>query len=174
MKRSAKRLAWGLAVILLAALLLAVNLGPSAPAKQGSAEGELLPDFSADCLDGSVFSAGDCRGKNLVINLWATWCAPCVRELPAFVELQQNFPDRVQVLLLHADPVTEDVAAWLEANEIPLPCALDPGGALCEILGGGQVLPRTLVISPEGEVLYNRPGSMDYGKLLALINPSNP
>lgn len=174
MKPRLKAWAWGLALALLAALLLAVNLTPSGPGKQGSAEGELLPDFSADCLDGTVFSAGDSRGKFLVINLWATWCAPCVRELPDFVRLGEDFPEEVRVLLLHADPVTEDVTAWLEAQGIALPCALDPGGSLCDALGGGQVLPRTLVISPEGEVLYNRPGSMDYGKLLSLTGLSNP
>ena len=174
MKQNAKALAWGLALALLAALLLAVNLGPSAPTAQGSAEGALLPDFSVSCLDGRDFSAGDCRGRTLVINLWATWCAPCVRELPAFAELQRSFPEELQVLLLHPGPVTEDVAAWLADHEISLPCALDPDGTLCDTLGGGQVLPRTLVISPQGEVLYNRPGSVDYEKLLNLTNLSNP
>ena len=76
--------------------------------------------------------------------------------------------DTVTVLALHADLVTEDVAAWLEGREFDLPFAVAEDRTLTDMLGGGDVLPRTVVISPEGEVLYNAAGSVTYEELLRI------
>ena len=119
------------ALILLAVFAAAVNL-PGGPlyggsrntAVSGSAVGEILPDFSAVCLDGSVFTLSEQRGKTVVVNLWATWCAPCVKELPLFDRLLREHGDDTAVLAVHCDPVTEDVAAWLEEYDYVLPFAL--------------------------------------------------
>ena len=58
------------------------NFESSAPV--GSEVGMQLEDFSIDCLDGSTFHLADTRGKVVFLNLWATYCTPCVKELPHF------------------------------------------------------------------------------------------
>ena len=168
--------AWAAALLLLFGVGAAVNipgsfLGDGAAAsggKAGSAPGEFLPDFTVECLDGTVFTLSEQRGKTVVINLWATWCLPCVAELPYFERLLEEHGDTTEPLALHSDLVTEDVEAWLSGRDFQLPFAVAEDRALTDMLGGGDVLPRTVVISPEGEVLYNAAGSVTYEDLLRI------
>ena len=134
----------------------------------GSAPGEILPDFTADLLGGGTFTLSEHRGETVVINLWATWCAPCVNELPYFERLQREHGDGTAVLALHSELVTEDVGAWIDARGCSFPAAVADSRELTDMLGGGDVLPRTLVISPDGTVLYNAAGSVTYEDLLRI------
>ena len=120
-------------LVVLLALTAAVNLpgsplGDRAPASQigsGSAVGEALPDFTVTRTDGTRFTLSEERGRTVVINIWATWCAPCVKELPYFDRLARERED-VAVLALHSDLVTEDVEAYLAKVDCPsLPFAVE-------------------------------------------------
>lgn len=164
--RNKKALFWTPALLLLAAVFVFVNLPPRYENVQaGSAPGERPADFTVTCLDGGVFSLGANRGKTVVINLWATWCAPCVKELAFFDRLQRERKD-VAVLALHSEPVTEDVSAFVEARGWEtLRFAVDPDGAVSAALSDSAVLPRTVVIAPDGTVMVNRVGGVDYETL---------
>ena len=167
MSRRLSLIAWALAVALLAAVLAAVNLAPEEHA--GTEAGQRLPDFRVACLDGGEFRLADQRGKVTVINLWATWCTPCVKELPYFDRLQKEMPDAAAVLALHAAPVTADVEAFLSAYSYTIPFALDEDGSLGALLGASTVLPVTVIVGPDGIVTYNQSGSLTYEKLLELV-----
>ncbi len=170
MKIGTKRLAWTLALLLLAGVLVFVNLpGDKAP-DRGAAPGEPLPDFQIRCVDGSVFSLSEQRGKAVVINLWATWCTPCVQELPRFDRLQRERGEEVAVLALHTPPVTTDVAAWLADFSYEIPFAVDEDGSLGELLGASAVLPQTVILRPDGTVSYNQSGALDYETLCGLVD----
>ena len=170
MSPTLKRLLWAAALLLLLAVLVFVNLPDGRTAPAGAALGEELPDFTVECLDGRVFTLSEQRGKVVVINLWATWCAPCVRELPNFDRLQREHPEEVAVLALHAPPVTADVPGYLAAYSYGIPFAVDADGGLCERLNASSVLPQTIILSPEGLVTYNRSGALDSDELLALVS----
>ena len=169
MKPLHKRLLWALALALLAAVLVLANLPGQPAAVSGAEPGEQLPDFSVACLDGSVFRLQEQRGKVVVINVWATWCAPCVKELPNFDRLQVEYPTQTAVLALHAPPVTADVPAYLAAFSYRIPFAVDEDGSLSEVLQLSTVLPQTLILSPEGIVTYNQSGALSYEALLKLV-----
>lgn len=168
MKRFAGRFLWTLALVLLLAVLIMVNL-PDADAPAGTEPGERLPDFSVVCTDGSSFSLSAQRGRVTVINLWATWCTPCVAELPNFDRLQREQPDAVAVLALHSPPVTADVAAYLAEFSYNIPFAADEDGSLSALLGASTVLPQTVILNPDGVVTYNQPGALSYEGLLTLV-----
>lgn len=170
MKRTVKFALWALALALLAAVLVTVNLPEKPAAAPGAAVGEELPDFTVECVDGSTFALSEQRGKVVVINLWATWCTPCVQELPHFDRLQAEHPADVAVLALHSPPVTTDVADYLAAFAYEIPFAVDDDGSLGAALNASTVLPQTIVLDPDGVVTYNQPGSLTYEALLALFD----
>ena len=169
MSRPVKRALWALAVALLIGVLAFVNLPEKQTAAPGTEIGEVMPDFSVECLDGSTFSLYEQRGKIVVINLWATWCTPCVRELPNFDRLQREYPADVAVLALHSPPVTADVPDYLSGFSYQIPFALDEDGGVSGALNASAVLPQTMIINPDGIVTYNRSGALSYQELLELV-----
>lgn len=164
------RLLWIPALLLLAAMLVFVNWpeeGP--PPALGAKPGETLPDFTITCLDGSSFTLSEQRGRVVVINLWATWCTPCVKELPGFDRLRAEHPEEVAVLAVHTPPVTTDVGEYLSRFSYTIPFAVDEDGSLGAALNASDVLPQTVILSPKGVVTYNQVGSLDYETLLELF-----
>ena len=130
--------------------------------------GQQLEDFTARCLDGSTFHLAEHRGKIVFINLWATWCTPCVQELPYFNALYQGKGD-VAVLAIHSPAVTDDPAAFLAGKGYAFPFATEAEAErLFAIVHGGAVLPQTIVLNRSGEVVYNKVGSVTPETLEAL------
>jgi len=122
--------------------------------------GQRLADFTAECLDGSTFRLSDCRGKVVFLNLWATWCGPCVQELPYFNALLRDKADAA-VLAIHSALTTEDPAAWLADRGYAMPFTVDSEDErLFQIVHGSATLPQTIVLNRAGEVIYNRVGSV--------------
>ena len=169
MKTRTRRILWALALLLLAAELVFVNL-PEKKAPLGAQPGERLPDFTALCTDGSEFRLSEQRGKVVVINLWATWCTPCVRELPHFDALLRERPEELAVLAVHTPPVTSDVGAYLAEFSYTMPFTVDEEGSLSEGWDVSTVLPQTLILDREGVVTYNQPGALSEEELAALVD----
>ncbi len=181
-RKTAGRIAWGIALAVLAFVLVWVNFVSPSPESAplpavteesglpvGWEPGYKLEDFTTDLIGGGSFDLKECRGHVTFINLWATWCGPCVREMPYFVRLQQEHPD-VRVLAVHSSLVTEPVEPYLQQQGWPLAFALDTDdGQLYKIVNGTELLPRTVVLNAKGEVVYNRPGSVTYEMLEALL-----
>ncbi|MDT8321194.1 MAG: TlpA disulfide reductase family protein [Xanthomonadales bacterium] len=77
---------------------------PVAAPRQEDLVGQPRPDFSLSNLQGRLISAGEFDGKVLLLNFWASWCAPCVEEMPMLSELQRNYAGRgLQVLGIAVD-----------------------------------------------------------------------
>ena len=148
----------------------AVDAGTaSAAPTEGHLPGQRLPDFTVDTLDGGTFRLSDARGHVTLINLWATYCEPCVRELPYFCRLRQEYPD-LRILAVHASLVTEDVPAYIAAHGWDLDFAVDPGeNRIRDLVGATELLPHTVVLNSAGEVIYNQAGSVTWEKLVSLL-----
>lgn len=161
------------ALFLLTAVILYVNLWdapPATPETVGAAEGELLPDLEIRLPDGTAFRTAELRGKTVVINLWATWCAPCVQELAYFDRLQREYGEEVAVLALHAELVTEDVQAFFSALGYDLDYAVAPDADLIHSLNGADIYPQTIVADADGIVRYNRVGSLTWESLTEIVD----
>ena len=163
-RRRRGRLLWAAALILLCAALLCFNLAPRgtpAPETAPGAVGSEPADFRIACLDGGEFHLAEMRGRVVVINLWATYCEPCVKEMPLFCRFAETHAEDAAVLAVHPSLVTEDVAAYAAARGWTVPIAVDPAGdPVWSSLGGDSVLPRTVVLDREGRVVYNQKGSV--------------
>ena len=128
----------------------------------GTAIGNQLADFTVELIDGSTFHLADYRGKVVFLNMWATYCGPCVQEMPVFQSFGEEHADDVVILIIHASDPTEDVAAYVQKKEIKLPCAIDSLDDYIYTLAGADpfVLPHTVVLNRKGEVVYNQARSI--------------
>ena len=158
--------------LLLCAMLIVNRPAPKpvydTDAPIGHAVGQQAPDFTLTTVDNQPFTLRDHRGQATVLNLWATWCGPCVKELPHFDRLAREHADDVAVLAIHSDLITDDVMEYLSHYDYSMPFAVDETGEVIASLGGSTMLPQTIVLDRYGVVIYNQVGSMTYEALTEL------
>lgn len=139
------------------------------PVPEGSAPGQLFPDFELQCTDGSVFRLSEQRGKIVVINIWATWCNPCVKELPYFERLYTEKKDSVSVIAVHSDLIVDDVDEFLKDSGFTIPFSYTGVKSVTELLEDATMLPITIVLNKNGIVTYNKARSVTYEVLELLV-----
>jgi thiol-disulfide isomerase/thioredoxin len=127
------------------------------------------PEIAFTSPEGKAMTLADLKGRTVLLNLWATWCAPCRQEMPALDKLQGELggPD-FEVVALNVDTRNLDrPKAWLEeAGVRRLAYYADPQGRVLPILQrSGEVvgLPTTLLIDPEGCEIAVLKGPADWG-----------
>lgn len=105
------------------------------------------------------------RGRVVVLNLWATWCAPCVVEMPLLDELAGELGDSVRVLTVSEDiKGAEAVTPFFEQRGFDnLPRWMDPKNDLASAYGGGAALPLTVLYDAEGNEVWRVMGGYDWG-----------
>lgn len=111
---------------------------------------------------GNLISAESLRGKKLVINFWATWCAPCKDELPTlqvFSELQD--PNNIKVLTVNVKEPSSRALRFMQSHQITLPLIPDPQGNLAKQFDV-KVFPTTLLVAPSGEIKWRIAGEVDW------------
>ena len=150
------------AVVLVVALAAAGGPAVAAGGTELDDADRALPTFSLDGLDGATWDAAALGGKPTVVNFWATWCAPCIEELPAmnaaWAELQG---DGVGMLAINAGEAPETIEAFLERVPVDFPVLLGDAAATLPDWGV-RVLPTTLVVDADGRVVHEALGPRDW------------
>jgi peroxiredoxin len=120
--------------------------------------GRPAPPVVAETIDGEPFRLRDHRGEVVVVNVWATWCAPCRVEMPGFVDLQAAFrDDGVQFVGIAVDRNGAAVVRrFVEREGVNFPQIADP--ALAARHFPGTAVPRTYVIGKQGRIRYEHSG----------------
>lgn len=167
-----------------AALVLAVMLGRSRAAALmiGALAGLALVHFAATryltpeprplpqgivltSLNGEPMPLENLRGRPLVVNLWATWCPPCRREMPMIVDVARSSP--VPILLVNQGEAAPTIRSYLSRDELRTDAVrLDPTGALGRAIGSAA-LPTTLFIDAEGRIRRVHVGEISRAALIA-------
>jgi len=122
------------------------------------------PDGVFVTQDGTSHRLAEFKGRGMVVNLWATWCAPCVAEMPSLQTLSKALaPLDIAVLPLSSDRGgAEAVQAWYQAHGITaLPVLLDPKGALARAFNA-RGIPTTVVINQNGQAVARLEGAADW------------
>src|SRR6185437_8753104 len=116
----------------------------------------------------------DFKGRVLLVNLWATWCGPCVEEMPALERLQAQLGDKLTILAISEDRGGEAaVAPFLAKNDIKqLAIYLDPKGAATSAFGA-EGLPTSYLIAADGTILGKEEGGAkwDDAAMVAKLTP---
>ncbi|WP_130927538.1 TlpA disulfide reductase family protein [Pseudomonas sp. Sample_14] len=141
-------------------------------------QGTRLPDISLRNAAGETIKLSEYQGGPLVINLWATWCPPCRREMPVLENAQQQRPDLTFLFVNQAESM-QSVATFLETQGLSLNNVLfDPRGRLGQAVGS-MALPTTLFYSPDGRLLTSHLGELSNASLARALetfdtSPSSP
>ncbi len=137
---------------------LSIDMG-NAPVKDMPA-----PDFVLVNLQNQPVKLSDLKGKLVVLNFWATWCAPCVMEMVFFQEIQDLYPDQVLVLAINQEEKLEVVSEFIKDMGFNLEILLDQSGDITKLY---QVLalPSTFFIDQQGVVRYHHMGSLSREQL---------
>jgi thiol-disulfide isomerase/thioredoxin len=143
-----------------------VRAGAAGP---GGTSGDPLPELALPCLTGGEpFQLASLRGP-AVVNLWASWCAPCRAELPALQRYADQRTGRVHVLGVVTGDQPERAAALATDLRLRFPALADPDGRLRAALGG-LGLPVTLFVDAAGRVRYvHTTGALDQPELARLV-----
>lgn len=122
------------------------------------AEGRPAPSFVAETIADKPFRLADHRGEVVVLNVWATWCAPCRVEMPGFVDLQNEFrDDGVQFVGIAVDQQGDGpVQRFVENEGINFPQIANPTLAARHF--PGTAVPRTYLIDKQGHIRYEHSG----------------
>jgi thiol-disulfide isomerase/thioredoxin len=118
--------------------------------------GREAPDFTLQSLDGKTVHLSDFRGKALVLNFWATWCAPCKIEMPWFVELQKKYgPQGLQLVGVAMDDATpREISDFAKEMSVNYPILIGKE-AVGQAYGGVPFMPETFYIDRNGKIIVN-------------------
>lgn len=115
-----------------------------------------LKDFSLPDVDGDkTYTLNDFKGKLVLLNFWASWCAPCVKEFPSMINLVKQMNGNLVVLAVSHDSQRDDLKAFIKAFE-PIPKEFVVLWDKQRVVGkeyGTEVLPESYIISPEQKLI---------------------
>ncbi len=157
----------------LAALALCFTAQRSLTAQEAPANGHpIAPAWKLADLDGKPVSLADFKGKVVILDFWATWCAPCRDEIPGFVELQKKFAD--QGLVVVGVSMDQEGAAFVQRfvkeHGVTYPVVLG-NPEVAAAYDGIDALPTTFIIDREGKVVKGHRGFTEPAKFAADIAP---
>jgi peroxiredoxin len=156
---------------LLAVVALASGAGLALPMLAGCSRAEQAPAVSYTLLDGRRSDLASLRGHVVLVNFWATDCAPCVEEMPAMVANWRRFApqgfETLAVSMRHDPPAL--VANFARARALPFGVVIDNTGEIAQRLGNVQFTPTSLLINKRGEIVRRWIGKTDFDAITPLI-----
>jgi thiol-disulfide isomerase/thioredoxin len=172
----------GLIGVLITAVLLAIPISyywrfltrgmrPSAPTlRLNELEKSGVPDFTLPDLNGKMVSLSDFKGKPVLINLWASWCAPCVKEFPSLKRLVEHYRGNLVVLAVSHDHSREDLDSFIKTfGRVPPEFVIlwDKEKKTGELLGTEQ-LPETYILNQDHKMVRKIAGEQLWDESRAL------
>ncbi len=140
---------------------------PTAPAELGVVDrthaGEAMPSTTFEAPNGDVITLANFKGEPVLVNLWATWCGPCVAEMPTLEALAKREVARVQIVAISQDMKGRDKvdAWWKDQNFSVLQPYVDKNADLSFAIGGGT-LPTTIMFDAAGKEVWRVSGALDW------------
>ncbi len=137
------------------------------------AQRETVIDLAGTTLEGEPWTSAEAQGEVLVINVWGSWCGPCIAEAKDLEAVYSEFTEAdepVQFIGVNDRDSVPTALAFQEAKGVSYPSLEDDGGqTLLDLQGLANARPSTLVLDPEGQVAARVLGQVDDSTLRALV-----
>ncbi|MEE4296285.1 MAG: TlpA disulfide reductase family protein [Wenzhouxiangella sp.] len=146
---------------------------PPDPGVEGAQVGDPHPGFRHGGLDGAWVDAQDFQGQVLIVNFWATWCAPCRREMPILDEMARAHPNELAIVGLAIDDLG-DVQAFIEEVQVAYPIAVGNADVMATQRAWGNTagaLPYTVLVDRQGIVRWQHLGEFSAEELQQAVQP---
>ncbi len=149
-------------------------LAPAAPLRADTVAAHPAPAWKLKDLNGNDVSSDQFKGKVLVVDFWATWCPPCVGEIPGYVALQKKYgKDGLAIVgvSMDQDPPAK-VKKWVAAHHVDYTIVM-ADDSVVDAFGGMDAIPTTFIIDRDGNIRDRKVGA-DPGyekRLLAYLGP---
>ena len=153
-------------VVVLAVIVYRIQLSPSKKTllnQQKSEVGHQAPDFTLRNLQNNLEGLVNHKDKVIILNFWATWCAPCLEEMPAFEKLYRRYRSQgLTVLSVSLDKGNfSKVQSFVDSNNLTFPVLIDSDG-VAEKLYPSFTIPFTYVIDKDGRVAARVDGAKNW------------
>ncbi|WP_300278208.1 TlpA family protein disulfide reductase [Peptacetobacter sp.] len=146
-------------VVTIISSILLVGCGQNTSEVKILQKGDEAPNFTAELNNGKTFELANNKGKKItILNFWATWCGPCVEELPAMEKLQKDYGDKIEVMAINSGDSKDLIGKFLKANKYTLPIAYDENLDISRKYPTDGI-PYTLIIDKDGKVYEVYTGS---------------
>ncbi len=150
---------------------LACACAASSSQDNGLAAGNNPLPFSLPNMEGRNVSTASYVGKVVLVDIWATWCKPCLKSFPFYAQLyKEHKAQGFELLAVSVDKDDDQVRRFLEANQVPFPVLRDPNGSLPNKLSI-ETMPTAFLIDRSGGVVKVHEGfvSTDQSKITAMV-----
>lgn len=150
----------------IAAATFAAALAFAAPVQAAM---PVQPTLQVTTLDGKIFDLAAQRGKWVIVNYWATWCVPCIKEMPDISRFVAAHKNVAAIGLAYEDSEPEDIKAFLAKHPVVYPIAQVTLDEPLKDFDEPRGLPTTYLISPDGKVAKHIVGPVTEASLEAII-----
>lgn len=128
------------------------------------------PNFTFADLNGQQHTLASVKGKVAIIDLWATWCGPCKKEIPSFIKLKSQYGDKLQIIGVSYDDDEGDLKTYMNGEGKKINYSVVYGAKMAKHpFGQPDALPTTYFIDKQGNIRKEHSGFMSYEELNALI-----
>lgn len=126
---------------------------------------ESAGDIAFTNVSGTDIHLSSLKGKVVFLNFWATWCPPCIAEMPGINELHKQFLNRTDVVfvMVDADGDLNKSGTFIREHGYNLPLYISPPGSTSNLFSG--TLPSTLIIDRAGKIVFRKTGAANYNTL---------
>jgi cytochrome c biogenesis protein CcmG/thiol:disulfide interchange protein DsbE len=160
----------GAVLVVLAALIGVLATSGGDDGVRSTLIGRQAPGIAGDTIDGGAYDLAEHRGEFVVVNFFATWCVPCIREHPELVEFEERHREAgdASVVSVVFDSRPEQVREFFAENGGDWPVVLDPAGRT-SLEYGVTGVPESYLLAPDGTVLVKIEGGVTAAALDDLL-----